>query len=101
MRFFEKQRPQVYIHTAKLRRDKKTGRRLWQFTLIVTMTVDQVEACDVPIAKVWEYLTDRDSGAVIFFGSYCAGCREEISALQRMAEHELAKREWRRFCSQS
>ena len=25
------------------------------------------------------------------------GCREEISALQRMSERELAKREWRKF----
>ena len=64
MRFFEGQRPQVYIHTAKLKRDKKTGRRLWQFTLIVTMTVEHVEACGVPIAKAWDYITDRDSSAV-------------------------------------
>jgi hypothetical protein len=81
VRFFEKQRPQVYIHTAKLRRDKKTGRRLWQFTLIVTMTVDQVEACDVPIAKVWEYLTDRDSAAVdVALASEIAGCSIDFYA---------------------
>lgn len=29
MRFFEKIRPQIYLHGAKLRRDKKTGKRLW------------------------------------------------------------------------
>ncbi|UWZ84627.1 hypothetical protein [Occallatibacter riparius] len=64
MRFFEKQRPEVYIHTAKLKRDRKSGIRLWQFTLIVTMTAEHVRACDVPVAKAWDYITDRDSAAI-------------------------------------
>jgi len=29
MRFFEKKRPEVFVQSAKLRRDKKTGKRLW------------------------------------------------------------------------
>jgi hypothetical protein len=81
MRFFEKQRPQVYIHTARLKRDKKTGRRLWQFTLIVTMTVELVEKCDVPIAKAWEYITDRDSAGVdVFLASEVEGCAIDFFA---------------------
>lgn len=42
----------------------------------------------------------RDCGAVIFFGDYYAGCREEIAALQMISEHELSKREWKRFCNE-
>jgi hypothetical protein len=81
MRFFEKQRPQVYIHKAKLKRDKKTGRRLWQFTLIVTMTAEQIEACDVPVAKGWDYITDRDSAAVeAFLASEIQGCAIDFFA---------------------
>lgn len=81
MRFFEKQRPQVFIHTARLKRDKKTGRRLWWFTLIVTMTAEQVKACDVPIAKAWEYITDRDSAAVdVLLASEVAGCAIDFFA---------------------
>ena len=45
MKFFEKCRPEVYVHGAKLRRDKKTGKRLWGFTLIVTLGIDQVLKC--------------------------------------------------------
>jgi hypothetical protein len=81
MRFFEKQRPQVFIHTARLKRDKKTGRRLWQFTLIVTMTIEHVQACDVPIAKAWEYITDRDSAAVdVLLASEVEGCMVDFFA---------------------
>jgi hypothetical protein len=81
MRFFEKQRPQVYIHTAKLKRDKKTGRRLWQFTLIVTMTAEQIEACDVPVAKAWDYITDRGAAAVeAFLASEIQGCAIDFFA---------------------
>jgi hypothetical protein len=81
MRFFEKQRPEVYIHTARLKRDKKSGQRLWQFTLIVTMTIEQVQACDVPIAKAWEYITDRDSAAVdVLLASEVEGCQIEFFA---------------------
>jgi hypothetical protein len=63
MRFFEGVRPEVFLYAVKLKRDKKTGKRKWQFTLIVTMNVSLVESCDVPIAKAWEYLTDAASGA--------------------------------------
>lgn len=81
MRFFCGQRPQVYIHAARYKRDKKTGRRLWQFTLIVTMTADQVEACDVPIAKAFEYITDRDSAGVdVLIASEVEGCAIDFFA---------------------
>ena len=81
MRFFEKQRPQVFIHTARLKRDTTTGRRLWQFTLIVTMTPELVESCAVPVAKAWQYITDRDSAAVdILLACEVAGCQIEFFA---------------------
>lgn len=37
MKFFDGIRPQIYIYGAKLKRDKKTGKRLWALTLIVTL----------------------------------------------------------------
>jgi hypothetical protein len=75
MRFFEKQRPEVYIHGAKLRRDKKSGKRLWGMTFIVTLTVDLVESCDVSVAKAWQYITERDSGAAeVLLISTVMGC---------------------------
>lgn len=81
MRFFERERPQVYIHTARLKRDKKTGRRLWQFTLIVTMTAELVETCDVPVAKAWEYVTDRDAAALeLLLASEVQGCTIDFFA---------------------
>lgn len=64
MRFFHGTRPQVYLHGVKLRRDKKTGRRLWGFVLIVTLNASLVESCDVEMAKAWEYITCKESGAV-------------------------------------
>lgn len=64
MRFFEKSRPQVYLHGAKLRRDKKTGKRLWGLTLIVTMDADLVLACDSVIVSAFEYLLTLDHSAV-------------------------------------
>jgi hypothetical protein len=81
MRFFEGQRPQVFIHTAKLKRDKKTQRRYWQFTLIVTMTEEHVKACAVPIAKGWEYITHQDSAAVeALLASEVDGCTIDFFA---------------------
>lgn len=75
MRFFEKKRPEVYLHGVKLRRDKKTGRRLWGFTLIVTFTVELAESCAMPIAKAWQYITERDSAAVdVLLASVAEGC---------------------------
>lgn len=73
MRFFEGVRPEVYVHSAKLRRDKKTGRRLWGFTLIVTFTAPLAETCIVPIAKAWQYITEQDSAAVDVSLSTIAG----------------------------
>jgi hypothetical protein len=74
MRFFEKKRPEVYVHAVKLRRDKKTNKRLWSFTLIVTFSVDLAESCDVSVAKAWAYITERDSAAIdVMLASEVAG----------------------------
>lgn len=63
VRFFEKERPEIYLHGAKLRRDKKTGKRMWGLTLIVTLNAKLVESCDVPVVKGWQYITEGDSAA--------------------------------------
>lgn len=81
MRFFDKKRPEVFLHTAKFRRDKKTGRRLWQFTLIVTFSVELAESCDTSIAMAWQYVTERDAAAVeALIASEVAGCGIEFFA---------------------
>lgn len=82
MRFFEKQRPEVYIHTAKYKRDKKTGRRSWwHFTLIVTMSDAHVQACDVSVAKAWQYVTDSEAAAVeVLLAREVAGCSIDFFA---------------------
>ena len=75
MRFFEKARPEVFLHSAKYRRDKKTGKRIWGFTLIVTFSAVLAKACDVSIRKQWEYVSDRDAAAVeALIASEVAGC---------------------------
>lgn len=63
MRFFEGVRPQIYIHGAELRRDKKTGLRLWRLTLIVTLTPQLVDKCGGPIEQAWLYLLTLDNAA--------------------------------------
>lgn len=81
MRFFEKKRPEIFLHTAKFRRDKKTGRRLWQFTLIVTFLAELAESCGTSIAKEWQYLTDPDAAAVeSLIASEVPGCGIEFFA---------------------
>jgi hypothetical protein len=62
MRFFEGARPQVYIHGAKLRRDKKTGKRLWGLTLIVTMDDELVKSSADAIVRAYAYIRDLDNG---------------------------------------
>jgi hypothetical protein len=61
VKFFEKCRPEVYIHGAKLRRDKKTGKRLWGFTLIVTLCIDQVLKCDGILERAYGYILTLDN----------------------------------------
>lgn len=81
MRFFEKKRPEVFVHAPKLRRDKKTMKRMWGFTLIVTMNVDLAESCEVSVAKAWQYITERDSMAAdILLADFVPGCTIDFFA---------------------
>lgn len=90
MRFFEKKRPEVFLHSVKLRRDKKTGKRLWHFTLIVTFGAELVESCDVSIAKAWQYITERDAAAVeVLIASEALGCSIDFFAQIDDAEPAL------------
>lgn len=56
MGLFEGLRPEMYFHGAKLRRDKKTGKRLWGLTLINTVQPEQVVKCDATIEAAYIYL---------------------------------------------
>jgi hypothetical protein len=90
MRFFEKARPEVFLHTARYRRDKKTGKRIWGFTLIVTFSLELAKACDVSIVKLWQYITDRDAAAVdVLIASEVAGCAIDFFAVIDDAEPAL------------
>lgn len=64
MAFFRGLRPEVYLHYAKLRRDKKTGKRLWAVTLITTLGVDQALSCGDQIESCYAYILKLDNGAV-------------------------------------
>ena len=82
MKFFEKMRPEVLIHTAKFKREKKTGRRIWQFTLIVTFSAELAKSCDVAIAKAWKYITEREAAAVeSLIASEVEGCAIDFFAV--------------------
>lgn len=63
MKFFEGMRPEVYLHLAKLRRDKKTGKRLWGITSIVTMSEDLARSCCGQIGAAYEYLMNLENAA--------------------------------------
>ena len=61
MKFFEGCRPEIYWHGAKLRRDKKTGRRLWALTLIVTLTPELVAKCDEVIKRSHAFIVTLEN----------------------------------------
>jgi hypothetical protein len=91
MRFFEKMRPEVYLHTAKYRRDKKTGKRMWQFTLIVTFSAELAKSCAVSIRKGWDYMTAGDTAAVdVLIASEVEGCAIQFFAAIDDAEPALS-----------
>ena len=75
MRFFEGCTPEVYIHGAKLRRDKKTGKRLWGLTLIITLDVQDVIKCAPVIEREYEYLlTLENCGVEVLLDAAVMGC---------------------------
>jgi hypothetical protein len=70
MRFFEGLRPEIYIHGAKLKRDKKSGKRLWGLTLINTLLPEQVVKCDSTIEAAYIYLlTMENCAAEVLLGT--------------------------------
>jgi hypothetical protein len=64
VKFFEGCRPEVYIHGAKLRRDKKTGKRMWGLTLIVTLSPELASRCHSMIQRAAEYVATLENGTV-------------------------------------
>jgi hypothetical protein len=75
MKFFEGLRPEIYIHGAKLRRDKKTGKRLWSLTLINSLLPEQVTECDETILAAFIYLlTLENCAAEVMLGTVAESC---------------------------
>ena len=75
MGLFEGLRPEIYIHRAKLRRDKKTGKRLWGLTLINTLLPEQVVKCDGTIEAAYIYLLTLDNSAEdVLLGTVLQSC---------------------------
>jgi hypothetical protein len=75
MVLFEGLRPEIYIHGAKLRRDKKTGKRLWGLTLINTLLPEQVVKCDGTIEAAFIYLlTLENCAAEVLLSTVIASC---------------------------
>lgn len=63
MRFFEGLRPEIYVHRAKLRRDKKTGKRMWGLTLINSLLPEEAIKCDGTIEAAYIYLLTLENCA--------------------------------------
>lgn len=63
MKFFDGLRPEVYVHGAKLRRDKKTGKRLWRLICIVTLDPNLPLACDETVIAGCIYLLNLENCA--------------------------------------
>lgn len=83
MRFFEKLRIEVFIHLAKLRRDKKTGKRFWCFTLITTFGIDQALRCDGTLEAAYAYLlTLENCASEVFLDTLVLDCTVDFFALQ-------------------
>lgn len=81
MRLFQGLRPEIYIHGAKLRRDKKTGKRLWSLTLINTLLPEQVGKCEATIEAAYIYLLTLEHAAVeILLNTMIADCAIEFFA---------------------
>jgi hypothetical protein len=90
VKFFEKCRPEVYVHGAKLRRDKKTGKRLWGFTLIITLSIDQVLKCDSVIERAYEYILTLDNCATeLLLDAMVIDCAVDFYALIDNKERAL------------
>lgn len=60
MRFFEGVRPQFYFHGARIRKDKKTGRRIWAITLVITLDAAEVLKCDEIVQRNYEHILTLD-----------------------------------------
>lgn len=81
MRFFEGLRPELLVHGAKLRRDKKTGKRLWGLTLINTLQPEQVIKCHATIEAAYIYLLTLDNcAAEVLLGTFVERCAIDFFA---------------------
>ncbi len=94
MNFFQKERPEVFLHSAKLRRDKKTGRRFWRLTLIVTMDELGAVACGGAIERGWQYISNAAASAeevkldeeIDLFGVDCFAERDDATPVLHLEQ---------------
>lgn len=61
MRFFEKQRVELYFHGGKLRCDGKTGVRSWVMNFVITLKAAEVLCCDEMLQRNYEALETREN----------------------------------------
>ena len=60
MKFFESVRPQFYFHGARIRKEKKTGQRIWRIDMVITLSVDEVLHCDEVVQRNYEHILTLD-----------------------------------------
>lgn len=90
MKFFDGMRPEVYLHLAKLRRDKKTGKRLWGITAIVTLDEDLARACCGQIGAAYDYLLNLENAAAeAWLNVQIEGCAIDFYKVVDDADPEL------------
>ena len=61
IQFFEGVRPQFYFHGARIRKDKKTGRRIWRIDMVITLDAAEVLKCDDLVARNYEHILTLDN----------------------------------------
>lgn len=90
MQFFDGLRPEVFVQGAKLRRDKKTGRRMWGITLIVTFGAEHAKVCGPQIEANYAHIAQLEHGTdEIVLNTIIEGCAAKFFALVDDADPAL------------
>lgn len=61
MKFFEARRPQVYFDGGRLSLDKKTGKQMWKWKLVIDLAGEDAAACDDVILNNFVAIETREN----------------------------------------
>lgn len=60
-RFFDGVRPQFYFHSARLKKDNKTGDIFWHLNLVITCVPEEIARCNDIICSNYAAIETRDN----------------------------------------